>query len=1655
MNDKDVNSSQWWDAYFENNWEHNGGPQQTRAFMASLISALHPVDCEWLSETNRTLMDWGCAFGDGADELAKSFPLSQICGLDSSSPAIQHAKAAYPHLHFIDSSVHESPPINDAVFCSNCLEHFAQPWAVASEIASLAKDFLVFLVPYAESPLLECHIHSFTETDFPPSLGILSRFSVTQIAVPESVWPSGKQLLAVYGSRQFLEGRKQRVDVFNEREKWDAYYADLPLYETDPATAAFNSEFVNAIKEIIPEGSRVLEAGCGGGSQSLALAREGSFAVSLLDFATGPLRHAERLFEHAGVIAEFLQEDVFRPGEPKFDLVFNAGVLEHYSLEEQARFLHGMASRTKRYVLVLIPNRACYWYWLWRLQRTGDEGWPFGREIPQITLQDAFEAAGLNYLGEAFLGEDWTSGFINGHQGIDDRTRDHIIRVHKSGLIPAIHRGYLLAALGSVHAEDTLPPSGVWQKQTQPNNRALDNLTSALVDALAVSVSAQQHQKRLESSLSDSANSLSEVSGKYQQLYTNFQESQNQLALLNQRLAEKNAEFVHLQQLLANHERTIGDLSSQLKQQQASFRNMVTSHSWRLTAPLRFSMRLFRHGLLREDRNRIFQMFRPLAKRLPLSLKTKIWLKQKLLRSPGAINYWGNGALTQPHCPFGEDSHELLPDREVTSFWTPEHWNNRCTPYNVLVLPIIEWNFRFQRPQHLARCFARQGHSVHFCSLTFSEKFGFYGLEPNIWHLSLPGDPATNVYQTLPSGEDTDRIVTALSEYMTSAYQGPWLCIVQLPYWGEIAASLAKHFGCPIVYDCMDDHAGFSSNSSSMLAAEESLIQRADLVIASSQVLYEKVVQAAKQVTLIRNAGEYEHFAQADMGDQPPRAEIRIGYYGAIADWFDSNLVGEISQRRPNWHFDLIGSTYSADTKPLDRHGNIKLQGEKPYTELPELIRNWDCCIIPFKRVPLTEATNPVKIYEMLATGKPVVAVDLPELRPIAEKNLISIADNADEFIACIETELKRNSLQQRNARKLFAQDNTWEKRQSALDKAIRTLYPLVSIIVVTYNNLSYNRLCIESLFNDTDYPNFEIIVIDNASSDGTPEYLASLDHPRLKVILNSENKGFSGGNNQGLACARGEYICLLNNDTVVSGAWLSTLIGHLKRNPKLGLVGPTTNAIGNEAKIPVGYTSLTDMPKWARDRCRKTAGLLTDISMLAFFCVVMPREVYSTVGLLDERFGIGMFEDDDYNQRVRNAGYDILLAHDAFVHHWQRASFKLLGDEAYYSTYEKNSKLYQAKWASRKLSAEQKRQISTLLEKSRQARGTIIFPPTIGWEVALFQRPHHLARVLAQDGYVTVFDSSNSHDNVDLLKEIEPRLFLFKGEPSLLAEIKNPILWTFTYNFDYVDYFSPDTKIIYDWIDDLAVFTHDQGFLRKNHLRALKEASVVATVSRKLDQEARLIRPDTIYLPNAVEEGRFESCPSPNPTSGDKKFLRILERNKPIAGYYGALANWFDYDLLCTVAQARPDWEFVLIGPDHDRSIQTSNVKRQKNISWLGPRDYETLPGYLHAFSVAMIPFKINDITIATSPLKLFEYFAGKKPTVSTPMPECSAFSEVFIASTSDEFSSALDNALSASKNTNFLTRLMDLSQANTWRSRAQSALAAIDNADQNFSKL
>jgi GT2 family glycosyltransferase len=225
---------------------------------------------------------------------------------------------------------------------------------------------------------------------------------------------------------------------------------------------------------------------------------------------------------------------------------------------------------------------------------------------------------------------------------------------------------------------------------------------------------------------------------------------------------------------------------------------------------------------------------------------------------------------------------------------------------------------------------------------------------------------------------------------------------------------------------------------------------------------------------------------------------------------------------------------------------------------------------------------------------------------------------------------------------------------------------PLASVLLVTWNGLEEaTRPCLDSLFAVPAGLPFEAVVVDNGSTDGTREYLAALAarEPRLKVRFNGTNRGFAGGNNDAIAEAKGDLLVLLNNDTELSGGWLGRLCAPLLRDPSVGLAGPVSNSVGNEQMILAQGATPAAILEAGAAWTRAAEGDTFETGRLGFFCVAARREVVARTGLLDEGYGLGFFEDDDYCIRVRQAGYRLLCVEDVFVYHRGSVSFGKVPD--------------------------------------------------------------------------------------------------------------------------------------------------------------------------------------------------------------------------------------------------------------------------------------------------------------------------------------------------------------------------------------------------------
>lgn len=277
-----------------------------------------------------------------------------------------------------------------------------------------------------------------------------------------------------------------------------------------------------------------------------------------------------------------------------------------------------------------------------------------------------------------------------------------------------------------------------------------------------------------------------------------------------------------------------------------------------------------------------------------------------------------------------------------------------------------------------------------------------------------------------------------------------------------------------------------------------------------------------------------------------------------------------------------------------------------------------------------------------------------------------------------IETDGSRRRTEARRIRAYALPENTdpaRAARAAALDDE------LISIVVVTRNQLEHTRLCYESLRRHTPEPH-EIIFVDNGSTDGTVDWLRDVvrDYPHARAVIKAENLGYAGGNNQGLALARGRQIVLLNNDTVVTDGWLGGLMSVLEQHPSAGLVGPVTNHASGPQVIDVPYRTLPEMERFAREHAGAHEGESEPARRLVGFCLLLRREVVDAVGGFDERFGRGNCEDDDWCLRAHQAGWEARIARGVFVHHTGGRTFAGEGID-YAKCLRENFERFKEKW--------------------------------------------------------------------------------------------------------------------------------------------------------------------------------------------------------------------------------------------------------------------------------------------------------------------------------------------------------------------------------------
>lgn len=362
---------------------------------------------------------------------------------------------------------------------------------------------------------------------------------------------------------------------------------------------------------------------------------------------------------------------------------------------------------------------------------------------------------------------------------------------------------------------------------------------------------------------------------------------------------------------------------------------------------------------------------------------------------------------------------------------------------DIINFAAIPYHFRKLRQQHLAEELGKKGHRIFYVDNRFVTKHNYtpgYTIAKafdNVYIVKLNSPRDVSIYHQIPTPSEIEKMLLSLRRLINDAHILNPVIKIDHPFW----TYLCKHLDYPVIYDCMDDYEGFDITGKHIPQLEKKLIEGCDLTLVCSDILSKKISKYnPKKLLLLKNACEYEHFSKASNNHQRiPNNKKIIGFFGAIGEWIDDELIKTIARHFSQSSILLIGEIQNNSIRNAAfEYGNIALLGEQPYKKLPYYLKTFDVCIIPFKVNTHTVLINPVKMYEYFASGKPVVTTAITEIRQF--EDALYYSSSPQEFITNIKNALKENDKRLVYQRQEIARANTWSKRADILHKEINNL---------------------------------------------------------------------------------------------------------------------------------------------------------------------------------------------------------------------------------------------------------------------------------------------------------------------------------------------------------------------------------------------------------------------------------------------------------------------------------------------------------------------------------------------------------------------------------------------------------------------------------------
>ncbi|HHT8377760.1 MULTISPECIES: glycosyltransferase [Citrobacter] len=572
-----------------------------------------------------------------------------------------------------------------------------------------------------------------------------------------------------------------------------------------------------------------------------------------------------------------------------------------------------------------------------------------------------------------------------------------------------------------------------------------------------------------------------------------------------------------------------------------------------------------------------------------------------------------------------------------------------------------------QRAAQLARCALKTGKKVVY--LYIYKKYDF---EKNI---HVESDVSIHGLQHIYIGNTTPNIISKIvSANATLVIEHPHPDA--LPY-----LEFFNNRGLKTVFELIDDWETSLGGDWFNLENYQRFVRESTVVVGTAKLLVKRLEDLGREdaIYLPNAANEYifDKYRKYSKPFDMPSGYNRIAlYFGSLyGEWFGWDYITAAAKANPKIAFVLIGD------KPTDRNisDNVFFLGAKDITELPAYLAHSDITLLPFVPGKISDAVSPIKIFEYLFLGKPVIATQMPE---IVDYPGVFIANDPVEFATlCKKVEVTAELISKND---IFISENSWFSRLDNIltSKTYERFHKKTSAVILIHNNANIIIRNLQSLIHHCDYFLKEIIVVDNMSIDGGAELVAS-QFPNVKIIKNDVN-GCSSGRNLGAKYATGQYLAFFDSDQwFTSFSSFTEALNLLEKNANIGIIG------WGAGWFDVNRSDLGGMisdycPNRGMNAEAIHKGYRSDIGYLGTCGVFMSRTIFEASKGFDTFYDPTCFEDTDLCFQIKALGFDVCYRDLTGIRHQPHQTTKAdSGSDYYEKLFNRNANYFKEKWSS------------------------------------------------------------------------------------------------------------------------------------------------------------------------------------------------------------------------------------------------------------------------------------------------------------------------------------------------------------------------------------